>query len=180
MNNNMPRQQQQQQPYQYSPPQVRSGRGAFRGLASATTQHNNYRASAVSSPSTTPSFRHGFPVSNRGKGPRKPAACRNNTLVALTSVATVASDSKQQESKESTSQTPSKHNMSVTLSEAQRIGSSVQGVAVAISRKTKRKLPLASRKKSDNDGTSRDIDINSNTESNAIDDSKTTICTDSN
>ena len=129
----MQRQQQQQQPFQYNPPQVRSGRGALRGMAAATQQN---RATMVTSPSTTPSFRHGFPVSNRGKGSRKAALIRTQ----------LSSDSKSLSSPTRT--TPSKSVVSkkvaISLSEAQRIGKSVKGgVAVAISRKTKRKLPLA-------------------------------------
>jgi hypothetical protein len=53
---------------QYSPPQVRSGRGAMRTTSRAAT-----------SPCTTPTVRHGISVSNRGKGPRKPAACRSDS-----------------------------------------------------------------------------------------------------
>jgi len=127
----MPR---QQQPFQYNPPQVRSGRGALRGIAPAT-QHN--RASRVSSPSTTPPFRHGMTVSNRGKGSRKSAACRT----ALSS-----SGEAKQENKHFSTTFSSEGG--VSLSEAQRIGIAVKGgVAVAISRKTKRKLPLTGARK---------------------------------
>jgi len=60
--------------YQYKPPKVRSGRGALRGIASVTPKIH----SAMETPlSVTPSFRHGFPVSNRGKRSRKSTACRN-------------------------------------------------------------------------------------------------------
>lgn len=129
---NMPR---QQQSFVYTPPQVRSGRGALRGIAPATQQQ---RASATSSPCNIPSFRHGFPVSNRGKGRRKSAPSR--PILANSSEVN-------QESSPSTPMASAQHqevtSSVVSLSEAQRIGSSVQGVAVAISRKTKRKLPLA-------------------------------------
>ena len=115
----MQRQQQQQQPFQYNPPQVRSGRGAFRGMAVATQQPNR----AATSP--TPSFRHGFPVSNRGKGSRKASIAR--TSLDTTKAAAAPNPAEK-----------------VSLAEAERIGSAVQGgVAVAISRKTKRKLPMA-------------------------------------
>ena len=126
----------QQPPFQYNPPQVRSGRGALRGIASATQQN---RASMVPSPSTTPSFRHGFPVSNRGKGSRKSAACR--TALAPSSV----------EVKHENNSSSNKVNSMVggiSIDEAQRIGTSVKGgMAVAISRKTKRKLPMAGAKR---------------------------------
>jgi len=112
-------QRQQQQPFQYNPPQVRSGRGALRGMAAATQQPNR----AATSP--TPSFRHGFPVSNRGKGSRKASIART-PLDTTKTAATPAQETK------------------ISLAEAQRIGSAVKGgVAVAISRKTKRKLPMA-------------------------------------
>ncbi len=118
-------QRQPQQPFQYNPPQVRSGRGALRGMAAATQQNR-----AATPTSTTPSFRHGFPVSNRGKGSRK-AALNRTPLESKTAVAPKTHE---------VSKTPS----AVSLEEAQRIGSSVKGgVAVAISRKTKRKLPMA-------------------------------------
>lgn len=129
---NMPR---QQQSFVYSPPQVRSGRGALRGIAPVTQQQ---RGSATSSPCNTPSFRHGFPVSNRGKSRRKSTPCRPTPA---------NSGEANQEASPSTPMASAQHQEAtssvVSLSEAQRIGSSVQGVAVAISRKTKRKLPLA-------------------------------------
>ena len=127
----------QQQPFQYTPPQVRSGRGAMRGVASATQQN---RAAAVTSPSTTPAYR-GFPVSNRGKGTRKSASCRTSLAgdVKQENKGAPSSDAKQQQSMM----------IGVSLTEAQRIGTSVKGVAVAISRKTKRKLPLAAQRKTD-------------------------------
>lgn len=123
---------QQQQPFQYNPPQVRSGRGALRGMASATQQNRGM----ATSPSTTPSFRHGFPVSNRGKGSRKSALSR--TPLETTKI----------ESKNSSDSAAAKKPVGeFSLSEAQRIGKSVKGgVAVAISRKTKRKLPMAGKK----------------------------------
>eukprot|EP00536_Pseudo-nitzschia_multiseries_P001775 jgi/Psemu1/4061/gm1.4061_g len=147
---NMARQQQQVQPsYPYTPPQVRSGRGALRGIA---TQQN--RPTSSPSPSTTPTFRHGFPVSNRGKGRRKNAVCR--TPVATPAEANTAG--KNPSSLELPAVTKPQQQQQlpqgmVSLTEAQRIGTSVQGVAVAISRKTKRKLPMAaaaSRKPFDN------------------------------
>lgn len=130
----------QQPPFQYNPPQVRSGRGGLRGIASATQQN---RASMGPSPSTTPSFRHGFPVSNRGKGSRKSAVCR--TALASSSV-----EAKQENMSSSALTSPGKANSMVggiNMKEAQRIGNSLKGgVAVAISRKTKRKLPSAGAK----------------------------------
>lgn len=116
-------QRQPQQPFQYNPPQVRSGRGALRGMAAATQQNR-----AATPTSTSPSFRHGFPVSNRGKGSRK--AALNRTHLKTKAVPKTPEASK--------TASP------VSLAEAQLIGSSVKGgVAVAISRKTKRKLPMA-------------------------------------
>jgi len=122
--------------HQYSPPQVRSGRGAMRVAAAGN------RGSAASSPTTTPVVRQGISVSNRGKGPRKPAACR--------SAVPASSDSKREGSASPSNVaervSPQTVSAAAALSEAQRIGSSVQGVAVAISRKTKRKLPMAAKK----------------------------------
>lgn len=111
---------------QYSPPQVRSGRGAMR-----------IAANRAASPIATPIARQGFPVSNRGKGPRKTGACRPS----LPSASSPAAESAPREM--------SPKNLPVDLNEAQRIGSAVQGVAFAISRKTKRKLPMTSTKKAD-------------------------------
>lgn len=111
-----------QQPPQYPPPQVRSGRGSLR-LAATT------RTSAISSPGNTPAVRASFPVSNRGKGPRRPPACRPPAA------STELSPSNNTEGNNGRlKEAP------VTLAEAQRIGG---GVAVAVSRKSKRKLPLA-------------------------------------
>lgn len=120
------------EPQQYSPPQVRSGRGAMRITNRATT-----------SPSTTPGVRQGISVSNRGKGPRKPAACRS-PLTSPPAVDDVKTD-------ESASPAIAKEPLSVqsvddVQTEAERVGSSVQGVAIAISRKTKRMLPMATKK----------------------------------
>lgn len=133
-----------QQPFQYNPPQVRSGRGALRGIASATQSN---RGSMTPSPATTPSFRHGFPVSNRGKGSRKSAACRT----ALSSSTDAKKDGKNSLTASSSDKAQTMVG-GVSLSEAQRIGNSVKGgvavaVAVAISRTTKRKLPLSGSKK---------------------------------
>jgi pSer/pThr/pTyr-binding forkhead associated (FHA) protein len=78
--------------------------GASVGTADTKTQApplNKCPRYDMSSPTTTPTFHHGFPVSNRGKDPCNTATCRNNTLVAPTLVATVARDYKQQDSKES-------------------------------------------------------------------------------
>jgi hypothetical protein len=104
-------------PTAYGPPQVRSGRGSLR-LATSN------RANPTSSPATTPVIRSSFPVSNRGKGPRRPPACRSTIPTAKTG------------------ERNSPVEPSFSLGEAQRIGSAVHGVAVAVSRKTKRKLPL--------------------------------------
>lgn len=107
-------------PGAYGPPQVRSGRGSLR-LATSN------RTNSSSSPSTTPSVRSSFPVSNRGKG-RKTPACRSSIP---TGDAANAGELK------SPVEAP------VSLAEAHRVGKAVHGVAVAVSRKTKRKLPLA-------------------------------------
>jgi hypothetical protein len=109
----------------YSPPQVRSGRGAMRIAANRTA-----------SPITNPIARQGFPVSNRGKGPRKPGACRPSLPTASSPGAAAAPR-----------EVSSPKNLPLDLNEAQRIGSAVQGVAFAISRKAKRKLPLTSSRK---------------------------------
>jgi hypothetical protein len=114
---------------QYSPPQVRSGRGAMRIATNGT-----------SSPITNPIARQGFPVSNRGKGPRKPAACRPS-LPTATSPG----------SKPATKAHSSPTTVPIDMTEAQRIGSAVHGVGAAISRKTKRTLPLAFSRKADED-----------------------------
>mmetsp|Transcript_28027 Transcript_28027/g.61760 ORF Transcript_28027/g.61760 Transcript_28027/m.61760 type:complete len:675 (+) Transcript_28027:192-2216(+) len=154
---NTPRQQ-HQQPYQYCPPQVRSGRGALRGIAS-TAQQN--RGSAATSPSTTPTFRHGFPVSNRGRGRRKSASSRTTfgTSAEVNQEIKNSSPSFSEIPKTTNTklQQPQTVTESLSLREAQRIGCSVQGVAVAISRKTKRKLPMAAaaaRKPSESDASS--------------------------
>jgi hypothetical protein len=111
------------QPSQYSPPQVRSGRGSLRLPATS-------RAPTAQSPANTPAVHPSFPVSNRGKG-RKNSACRSAIPAANAAQSTNVKD------RSSPVGTP------VTLAEAQRIGGAVHGVAVAVSRKTKRKLPLA-------------------------------------
>lgn len=123
------------EPQQYSPPQVRSGRGAMRITNRAAT-----------SPSTTPVVRQGISVSNRGKGPRKPAACRS-PLTSPPAVDDVKTDGSAPSAitKEPLSVQP----VDAVQTEAERVGSSVQGVAIAISRKTKRKLPMASKKTED-------------------------------
>ena len=104
------------------PPQVRSGRGAMR--VSGLT-----RSPPSSSPVNTPLARSSFPVSNRGKS-RKAPVCRTPIPSAETN-------------NTSPNETLSPLAPPVGLEEAQRIGNSVKGVAIAISRKTKRKLPLA-------------------------------------
>jgi len=163
---NMPRQIPSQQ--QYNPPQVRSGRGALRLATSAKN-----RASVVSSPSATSTFRNRFPVSNRGKGSRKPAACRT-TIVAPSSVVTAsnASDSKQ-EIKQAVRKS-SRQRTSIALDEAQRIGNVVNGVALAVSHNTKRKLPLL--KKEIVVGVPSDMsETICSKVTNAVDDSKKTL-----
>lgn len=119
---------------QYSPPQVRSGRGAMR-----------ISNRAAASPSTTPVVRQGISVSNRGKGPRKPAACRSSLT---SSPATIVQ--KQEGATSPTVATTAVESLpaqtaDAAQTEAERIGSSVQGVAIAISRKMKRKLPMVSK-----------------------------------
>ena len=121
----------------YSPPQVRSGRGAMRLASNRGT----------TSPSTTPVVRQGISVSNRGKGPRKPAACRNNLATSPATVAPKREGATSPATSTTTEGQPTTAAAAADLSsEAQRIGSSVQAVAVAISRKTKRKLPMAAKK----------------------------------
>lgn len=116
-------------------PQVRSGRGAMR-VAGST------RSPPSSSPVNTPPPRSSFPVSNRGKG-RKAAICR--TPVPSTDAKSAKLDT--------SSPSPTKAGP-VGWKEAQRIGNSVKGVAIAISRKTKRKLPLARNVDKDSDDAS--------------------------
>jgi hypothetical protein len=104
----------------YAPPQVRSGRGAMRVSGISRP---------ASAPVVTPSQpgRTSFPVSNRGKG-RKLGAVRvpgSNSEEATPIGSSSASYT------------------SMSMEEAERVGSSVKGLAVAVSRKTKRKLPLA-------------------------------------
>jgi hypothetical protein len=111
-----------QHPASYGP-QVRSCRGSLRLPTSN-------RANSTSSPVTAPAIRSSFPVSNRGKGPRRPSACRS--AIPTGDVAKSAKIGERGFSAET----------SFSLGEAQRIGSAVHGVAVAVSRKTKRKLPL--------------------------------------
>ena len=105
-------------PSTYSPPQIRSGRGASKVST----------ASRILSASSNTSVRSSFPVSNRGKGSRRPSVCRSSIQKVDSSVGARRSP---------VGKTP------ISLSEAHRIGSAVQGVAIAISRKTKMKLPLA-------------------------------------
>lgn len=151
---------------QYNPPQVRSGRGALRLATSAKN-----RASAVSTPFMTPVFRSGFPVSNRGKGPRKPTACRT-TLIPTSVTAVTSTSDFQQETKLTSNEPPKQYTASVALDEAQQIGSAVNGVAVAISRKTKRKLPLSTNN-SVVDVFSQKTPSNISKEDNAVDDKET-------
>ncbi|KAG7357647.1 HSF-type DNA-binding protein [Nitzschia inconspicua] len=140
----------QHQQHQYTPPQVRSGRGAMRISSRAAT----------TSPSTTPLVRQGISVSNRGKGPRKPAACRSpltTTTTHPTSPATIIVSSKRDDGVTSPIQ-DKKEDMrfaaaaAAAQNEAERVGHSVQGVAIAISRKLKRKLPISSSLKNHEDG----------------------------
>ena len=115
-------------PSQYSPPRVRSGRGSLR----LTTMNRG------PSPATTHGgvARASFPVSNRGKG--RPSV---NRPVILSSESTMNSDRRSPDA--------------AIAAAAEETGKSVQRVAVAISRKTKRKLPLARKTSSDADeGTS--------------------------
>ncbi|KAG7350193.1 HSF-type DNA-binding protein [Nitzschia inconspicua] len=138
--------------HQYTPPQVRSGRGAMRISGRAATN----------SPSTTPLVRQGISVSNRGKGPRKPAACRSPLTTTTTtkhtsSPATVVVPPNREDVAPSPIQ-DKKEEMrfasaaAAAQNEAERVGHSVQGVAIAISRKLKRKLPLLSSLKKHEDG----------------------------
>lgn len=102
------------QPTVYSPPQVRSGRGAM-------------RVSSGAREASTPSPQNGrpaFPVSTRGKGRKTARGTTPN-------------------SQNEKSLTPAPGQGGLTAEEAERIGKSVQIVATAISRKTKRKLPLS-------------------------------------
>jgi hypothetical protein len=106
------------QPYSPSPQVTRSGRGTRRmGLSRP--------ASAQAAPSTA-APRASFPVSNRGKGNRMNMVCRSSIPTATTP--------------------SSDRNSPVTaigITEITRVGAVQQGVAMAVSRKTKRKLPLA-------------------------------------
>lgn len=98
----------------YSPPQVtRSGRGRM-GLSRPSS------AQTVSSP------RSSFPVSNRGKGNRKNMVCRSSNAIASTN-----------------SSDRSSPVTTIGVAEIAGAGSVQQGVAMAVSRKTKRKLPIA-------------------------------------
>ena len=105
---------------QYPSVHVRSGRGASRVATGV-------RSNPPASPLTTPpaASRSSFPVSNRGKGRRTP--CGRGQI---------ADDAMPSKSFGESSTSPE-------LEEAERIGNSVKGVAVAVSRKTKRKLPLS-------------------------------------
>jgi hypothetical protein len=101
----------------YASPQVtRSGRGAGRmGLSPP--------ASARAAPSTA-APRASFPISNRGKGSRMNMVCRSSIPTATT---------------------PDRNSpvTAIGRTEITRVGAVQQGVAMAVSRKTKRKLPLA-------------------------------------
>ena len=113
-----------QSPLQYSPPQVRSGRGGNR--------ITNRRNSPGNTPVVAGAPRHSFPVSNRGGKGRK-AICRPSS-----------SSSQNVASATTTDRASPVADKASLEAEAHRIGSSVQGVAVAISRKT-RKLPMAAK-----------------------------------
>ena len=102
---------------QYPSAHVRSGRGASRV---ATGIRSNPSASPLTTPPAAP-LRSSFPVSNRGKGRRIP--CSRGPVVDDTVSSKASGEAPGQE--------------------AERIGNSVKGVAVAISRKTKRKLPIS-------------------------------------
>ena len=105
----------------YPPPQVRSGRGAMRMRGPALP----LAASPVNAPTCV--SRSSFPVSNRGKGRKTPVANRPADTPASRPSGTLSPPT-----------------ALATLEEAQRIGNSVKGgVAMAVSRKIKRKLPLA-------------------------------------
>ncbi len=121
----------------YSPPQVRSGRGAMRTTGAI-------RITTSSSPLTTPSLaaRSSFPVSNRGKG-RKNTGSRPAIPPADSFV---PKDSHDTNSAQALAQ--------ASFEEAQRIGNSVNGIAIAISRKAKRKLPLSRKNDRDDQSTS--------------------------
>jgi hypothetical protein len=97
-----------------SPPQVtRSGRGSLRLPSSS-------RPSVVGSSNLA---RASFPVSNRGKGSRKNTVCRSS-IPAASSLRPLAAPA-------------------IQIAEIPRVGAAQHGVAMAVSRKTKRKLPLA-------------------------------------
>jgi hypothetical protein len=120
---------------QYSPPQVRSGRGAMR-----------ITSRAASSPSTTPGVRQGISVSNRGKGPRKPAACRSNSRSSPSPVIQKREGNASPTTRATAEDSMLAQSFNATQAEAERVGNSVQGIAIAISRKVKRKLPMACKK----------------------------------
>lgn len=112
----------QPSPSQYSPPRVRSTRGRAPGANRASAPAPVTAASAPMRPS--------FPVSNRGKRSRRPAACR--PAVPADSNAGRASPE-----------------LSSIAASAEETGANVQRVALAISRKTKRTLPLARKTSTD-------------------------------
>jgi hypothetical protein len=117
----------QPSPSQYSPPRVRSTRGRAPGAN---------RAAAPSPAPVTAGFapmRSSFPVSNRGKGSRRPAAAACRPAVPCADL---------------NADRTSPVQGSITAS-AEQTGAKVQRVAVAISRKTKRPLPLARKTSTD-------------------------------
>jgi hypothetical protein len=109
-------------PLQYSPPRVRSTRGRAPGANRAAAPTAVISASAP--------MRSSFPISNRGKGSRRPAACR--PAVPADSNAGRASPA-----------------LDSIAASAEQTGARFQRVAVAISRKTKRTLPLAQKTSTD-------------------------------
>ena len=106
----------------YTPPRVQSTRGRF-----STTNRGATSSPTSGSPVSVPQ-RPSFPVSNRGKGVRGRAVCRSSVPSGSLSPAATTAD------RTSPSGSPT--------SSPQTVGGSYPGVAIAISRKTKRKLPL--------------------------------------
>ena len=119
-------------PGQYAAPQVRSSRGRS-ALASSTRKLSASPVAAASAiPAHPVSTKLNFPVSNRGKGPRKPAGAYRSPLVA--------SSAEKSASKTTVDETAQNANSLEESAEA-----TGERVAMAVSKKSKRKfcLPLA-------------------------------------
>jgi hypothetical protein len=104
---------------------------------------------AVPASSSTPVVNQGISVSNRGKGPRKAASCRSNSR----SAPTTAVQKRESTASPALGATPEDsvlaRSPNTVQAEAERVGNSVQGIGMAVSRKVKRKLPMVSKKPED-------------------------------